>query len=312
MLVGFVGDVHGLAFYVIALIATWQRVANKKLDIIVQVGDMGAYPSPERMDESSQRNMALDPAQADFSRLLQADGLRAERLRAIRKEFASPIHFLRGNHEDFRYLNELPREPGGTAKVDDFDLLRYVPDGTVLQEGDLRIAFFGGIETKEPDPRSIDPGAYELLMDMGPGSFDILATHDPPYGVGVGYRGQVAGSRVVTALIEHTQPALHISGHLHHLNGPRSYGRSWSWSLDGLISSVLWHPEDNGFRMGCLAVLDTDTWFLQPITDRWLHELDTRAFDFDSWYESFARAKVKDTVQKPPKPSERAGHLTLC
>ena len=134
MLVGFVGDVHGLAFHVIALIATWQRVANKKLDIIVQVGDMGAYPSPERMDESSQRHMALDPAQADFSRLLQADGLRAERLRGIRKEFASPIHFLRGNHEDFRYLNELPRTGADrTAKVDDFDLLRYVPDGTVLE-----------------------------------------------------------------------------------------------------------------------------------------------------------------------------------
>ena len=171
------------------------------------------------MDESSQRHMALDPAQADFSRLLQAHGLRAERLRAIRKEFASPIHFLRGNHEDFQYLSELPREPGGTAKVDDFDLLRYVPDGAVLEAGGLRIAFLGGIETDETGSRSIDTHAYEKLMDMGPGSLDILATHDPPHGVGVGYRGRVAGSRLVTALIEHTQPPLHISGHVHHLNG---------------------------------------------------------------------------------------------
>ena len=287
MLVGFVGDVHGLAYHLVALIATWQRVTQNNLDIIVQVGDMGAYPSPERMDESSQRHMALDPAQADFGRLLQAYGLRAERLRAIRREFASPIHFLRGNHEDFRYLNELPREPSGTAKVDDFDLLRYAPDGTVLEARGLRIAFLGGIETDETDSRSIHTHAYEKLMGMGPGSFDVLATHDPPYGVGVGYRGQVAGSRLVTALIEHTQPALHISGHVHHLNGPRSYGRSWSWSLDGLTSSVRWHPDDNGFRMGCLAVLDTDTWFLQPITEPWLHEFDTRGFDFDSWYESF-------------------------
>ena len=240
------------------------------------------------MDESSRRQMELDPAQADFSRLLKADGLRAERLRAIREEFASPIHFLRGNHEDFRYLSELPREPGGTAKVDDFDLLRYMPDGTVLEATGLRIAFLGGIETEEPGPRSIDPSAYELLMDMGPGSFDVLATHDPPYGVGIGYRGRVAGSRLVTALIEHTQPALHISGHVHHLNGPRSYGRSWSWTLDGLVSSVRWHPDENGFRMGCMAVLDTETWFFQPITAPWLHDFDTRGFDFDSWYESLA------------------------
>ena len=43
MLVGFVGDVHGLAYHVVALLSTWQRVTHKKLDIIVQVGDMGAY-----------------------------------------------------------------------------------------------------------------------------------------------------------------------------------------------------------------------------------------------------------------------------
>ena len=288
MLVGFVGDVHGLAFHVIALIATWQRAANKKLDIIVQVGDMGAYPSPDRMDESTQRHMALDPAQGDFSRLLRAEDRRAEQLRAVRGEFASPVYFLRGNHEDFRYLEELPpTEADGAAKVDDFDLLRYVPDGTVLEAGGLRIAFLGGIETDEPDSRSIDTRAYERLMDMSRGSLDILATHDPPYGVGVGYRGQVGGSRLVTALIERTQPELHISGHVHHLNGPRSYGRSWSWALDGLTSPVLWHPEDSGFRVGCLAVLDTSTWFLQPVTDSWLHEFDTKGFDFDSWYESF-------------------------
>lgn len=40
--------------------------------------------------------------------------------------------------------------------------------------------------------------------------------------------------------------------------------------------------------MGCLAVLDTDTWFLQPIRDSWLHDFYTRGFDFDSWFESFA------------------------
>ena len=190
-----------------------------------------------------------------MSRLLQADGRRAERLRAIREEFCVTNPLPQGHHEDFRYLNELPlTEADGTAKVDDLDLLRYVPDGTVLEARSLRIliieAFLGGIETDDTDSRSIDTHAYEKLMDMGPGSLDILATHDPPYGVGVGYRGQVAGSRLVTALIEHTQPALHISGHVHHLNGPRSYGRTWSWSLDGLISSVSVAPGRQRVRDG--------------------------------------------------------------
>ncbi len=79
------------------------------------------------------------------------------------------------------------------------------------------------------------------------------------------------------------------SVHLHHLNGERQYGRTKSWSLDCLIAPVKWQPEDNGFRLGCMAVLDTDSGFLQPITDSWLNDFDTRSFDFDSWYESFNR-----------------------
>ena len=293
MLIGFVGDVHGLVCHALALVATWQRKTGKNLDMIVQVGDMGAYPDLDRMDEPGRRHVAIDPAQADFSRLLQAEGLRAERLRAVRREMAAPIHFLRGNHEDFQYLSALPFDgTDQTARVDDFDLFRYVPDGTLLHASGLTIAFLGGIETSEPAPRSFDASAYQRLMTLGSGAFDILATHDPPYGIGIGYHGRISGSRLVTDLIEHTQPALHISGHVHHLNGPRSYGRTWSWSLDCLIASVRWHPEENGFRMGCLAVLDTDNWFLQPVTDSWLHDFDTRGFDFDSWYEAFAGSQA--------------------
>ena len=99
---------------------------------------MGAYPSLDRIDEAGRRHVALDPAQADFSRLLQADGLRAERLCALRDELAAPIHFLRGNHEDFRYLSDLARDEfDGTATVDDFDLFRY--DKTIWTSDNLDI-----------------------------------------------------------------------------------------------------------------------------------------------------------------------------
>ena len=237
------------------------------------------------MDEAGRPHVEVDPAQADFSRLLQADGLRAKRLRAVRQELAAPIHFLRGNHEDFRYLSDLPRdEADGTARVDGFDLLRYVPDGAVLRFGDLRIAFLGGIETERPDPRSIDMEG--LSASYGPGCGVFRHPCDPTIlrtGWVSGIEGQISGSKLITRLIEHTRPSFHFSGHVHHLNGPRSYGRTWSWSLDCLIASVRWHPEENGFRMGCLAVLDTDTGFLQPVTDSWLREFDTRGFDFDSW-----------------------------
>jgi Calcineurin-like phosphoesterase len=136
MLIGFLGDVHGQVFHALAVVATWQAELGRRFDLVVQVGDLGAYPDPARMDEASRRYLAADPSQADFGRLLRATGRRSESLRRLRAGLAAPVHFLRGNHEDAGWLAGLPRDPtGGTARVDPFDLFRYVPDGVVLDQG---------------------------------------------------------------------------------------------------------------------------------------------------------------------------------
>ena len=69
---------------------------------------MGAFPDTNRLDIATKRYLAVDPSQADFIRLLRAEGERAENLRRIREQFASPIFFVRGNHEDFDWLYQLP------------------------------------------------------------------------------------------------------------------------------------------------------------------------------------------------------------
>ena len=163
MLIGFAGDVHGLVYHAIALVTTWQRKTGKKLDLVVQVGDMGAYHALDRVDEAGRRHIALDPAQGDFSRLLQADGLRAERLRAVRGEMASSIHFLRGNHEDFEYLGGLARdEPDGTVTVDQFDLFRY--DKTIWTSDYLDIMHgMNSASVTYPPPNSTPTAAMPPL-----------------------------------------------------------------------------------------------------------------------------------------------------
>ena len=206
----------------------------------------------------------------------------------MREEFASPIYFVRGNHEDFDYLYNLPVEgTPETAQVDPFDLYRFVPDGTVLELGDVRIAFLGGIETEVPDERTIDQQAYESLMKLDAGTIDVLVTHEPPYGIGVNWRGKIGSSRMVTELIKHTQPNFHLSSHVHHLNGPRTYGRTTSLSLDALVASPRWEPHDRNFRPGCLAILDTETAQLEPVMDQWLSRYRVTDFNPDIWFENF-------------------------
>ena len=206
----------------------------------------------------------------------------------MRNELLPPTQFVRGNHEDFDFLKELHVDGLiGSAKVDPFDLFRYVPDGTVLRLGGLSVAFLGGIEMKNGDDRAIGEAAYDTLIGLGTGTIDVLVTHDAPYGTSLGYRQDNWGSKLIERLIKETQPTFHVNGHVHHVSGPRRYGQTTSWTLSALVASARWYPELNGFELGCLAVLDTDTGTLRPITDEWMADFDTKSFDFDSWFEGF-------------------------
>ena len=287
MIVGFIGDIHGRVFSAIALAATWQVVAGKRFDLLIQVGDMGAFPHVDEVDAATRRYLDADPSEAEFGHLLQAGGKLADKLRRVREELASPIYFIRGNHEDFDYLSQLTvSEALQTAKVDPFDLLRFVPDGKVLQFEEVTVAFLGGVE-EHTDARSIDQDAYQSLIELGPSSLDVLLTHQGPHGSSVGYRGDVHGSRQITRIVERLQPSFHVAGHAHQLSGPSSYGRTTYLGIDALVHSAIWNPEENGFKQGCLAVLDTARNSLEVVTDGWLSDFGTRGFDFDSWADSF-------------------------
>ncbi len=91
----------------------------------------------------------------------------------------------------------------------------------------------------------------------------------------------------MTSLVEHLQPAYHIAGHRHELDGPLAIGRTTYLGLAALVSSALWHPERRGLLPGCLAVLDTASGDLAPVTASWLSDFST-PFDFDAWFEKFA------------------------
>lgn len=290
MLIGFIGDVHGQVFHMLAAVTTWQQQTGRTFDLLIQVGDMGAFPDPARMDAASARYLATEPSQADFSRLLPMTGVGAEQLGALRRSLASPIYFIRGNHEDTAWLRQLPRDSAtGTAPVDPCDLLRYVPDGTVLRLGGLQIACLGGVESPdegEATEAAIDQDAYRALLERGAGTTDILVTHDAPYGVSVGYHGQVQGSALITQLIARTQPTFHVAGHLA-LSGPHISGGTTSLVLEGLVASPLWQPAARGLEPGCLAVLATSAGQLTPVTAPWLSRFPT-PFDADAWLRTWA------------------------
>lgn len=287
MRVGFIGDVHGRVFHALAAVATWQQQTGKRCDLLIQVGDLGAFPDLTQLDPATNRYLAIDPAEADFSRLLTTTGKRAAALRRLRQWLASPIYFIRGNHEDFAWLDQLViNTNSGTAPVDPFDLFRYVPDGSLLQWGGIRFAFLGGVEERT-DRAAIDRKHYQSLLTLGEKAIDILVTHQGPYGSSLSRQGEIYGSPLISNLLAHTQPKFHVAGHAHALSGPRLFGGTLYLGLDNVVASPIWHPEAKGLQAGWLASLDTETNELQPVTDAWLSTFP-KPFDFDRWLTKFS------------------------
>jgi hypothetical protein len=291
VLIGLLGDVHGQVFHALVLLLTWQARTGRRFNFIAQVGDMGAEPAADQAERPP-----FDPFGADFAHLLKATGSRAVRLHRVRKALGCPIHFLRGNHEDTAWLQSLLVDRvTGTAQVDPFDLLRYVPDGAVLRVGPgedggnldiersrLRVAFLGGVE-EQTDAAGINSEAYASLLALPTGSIDVLLTHEGHYGTSIGFRGDVHGSRMMTRLLETAAPTFFAFGHAHQRIGPARFGRTAYVGLDGLLPFRKWQPDATGFLPGCLALIETREGSLTPVTDPWLPNFPTHPFDFDAW-----------------------------
>jgi Icc-related predicted phosphoesterase len=281
--IAFVGDVHGCVLHALGALVALQRHRGIRLDAAIQVGDLGAYPTPERMDAPSQRFAAENPAQADFFRLLDPPPELSATVHLALQQ-VPPILFVSGNHEDFEWLAHLHEaEAASIVPVDPLGVFRHVVCGDTTVLAGERIAFLGRIES--PGYMDLDSAAYASLLAADAGSVDVLVTHDGPYGMCRDWRGLTEGSAKLARLIESLQPRLHISGHYHHQNGPRHYGRTRSHALAELV-----YPKTNRRRPeranpeqrvapGSIGLLDTQTHAFEYIHDEWLTEVCGDRFD---------------------------------
>ncbi|GAA4632955.1 hypothetical protein GCM10023196_068560 [Actinoallomurus vinaceus] len=282
MKVAFFGDVHGCVLHALGAAVTLARHRGIQLDAVIQVGDLGAFPSPERWDEASRRFGADNPAQSDFFRLLAPSPRLAEGVRLALREIP-PFLFVSGNHEDHQWLAGLHHAADSpVTPVDPLGAYRHVTCGHITEVAGQRVAFLGKIEW--PGSMDFDDDAYTRLLALEPGSVDILVTHDGPYGMS-SWRGTTQGSRKLTELIERLQPRLHISGHYHHQNGPRHYGATTSYALGLLVGpkvnirdSTSVNPRQQ-VTPGSIGLLDTRTDEFEYVHDPWLADIHGEHLD---------------------------------
>ncbi len=235
MRIAFIGDVHGCVQQCAA------AVSALRVELAIQVGDLGAYPSYSALPAEDREFVDTNPAQGDIFRLLEG---------FIRLDVAVPILFITGNHDNDEWLKSL-HHGKSVIPIDAHGVFSHVACGTVIEAADLRLGFLGGIEAPEWG-LDIDVAAAANLTGV-----DVLITHDGPYGLAT-WEGKTQGSAKLAQLIDTLQPRLHVHGHYHHRNGPRTYGRTRSYGLAQLVPPLHRNPRQQVVD-DSIGILDTET-----------------------------------------------------
>ena len=160
MRIGFFGDIHGRVHKFHHVL---QKVMEEyQISVAIQVGDFGI----SRKTSSS----------------IEALG-----------GFPIPVHFVDGNHEDFRFLWKAMKN--GIIKEWEKNNLFYQPRGSTLEVQGVKMGFFGGA-LHIGRPQKIIKGNLittdelnRAVYEFSQFSPEILITHSCPAGIGVGMKG---------------------------------------------------------------------------------------------------------------------------
>jgi hypothetical protein len=270
------GDLHGRVLPAFRLASAWARDHKETVAGLLQVGDLGFFPDPTRLDKATRRHAAADPMELGTQLVTepnkQADAVFAE------ETVADGLWFTQGNHEDFEALALLTH--GAGSGPDDFPVDAYrrvfcIRDGHVtVLPGGLRVAALWGVQSRAADAQRMDrfPGrirdrsAWELTLS----SFDVLLTHDAPRG----FVYPAAGSNMIRLVIEEARPSFAFFGHYH--PSELVIGRIGSTQVAHLHGLELRGP-DGTAEEGSVGVL------------RWSGTAGTFEFVDARWLKSFTR-----------------------
>lgn len=227
------GDIHGriALMYTIALL--WQRSSGIRLTGLLQVGDMGAFPDLSRLDASTKRHAERDPDELGFQAFIHPT---AEGSYYLNRDESPPTYFIKGNHEDFDYLDTFT----SVSPIDPWGKIWFIPDGqtqvTISPEnGQIKIGGLGGISpgnedrkrgrenrkkyrrskhNSDSDPRYFSPTLIQAAKDQLRQT-DVLLTHAGPRSPEL-----PMGSPLLEDLAEAVKPKVHLFGHHHQVIPP--------------------------------------------------------------------------------------------
>jgi hypothetical protein len=253
------GDLHGRILPAFRFASYWAARSGRDVTALLQVGDMGYFPDPARLDKASLRHAKDDPLELGAQDVAVRTEI-ADRVFQDDPHQPSGLWFTAGNHEDFDELERFARASGSHQTdfaVDAYCRVRGIKDGAVHPfECGLKTAAVWGVDGAGPNARQrLPPRGYIAERAVGrltTQEFDVLLSHDAPKDAKrIGY-----GSELLAALVELAQPRFAFFGHYGGDGGriERDYGDTEVYHLAGFeMRTRDGHPES-----GSVGVLEWD------------------------------------------------------
>lgn len=284
------GDLHGHFTLAYRVLKRWEQEHARPLDLILQVGDLGAFPPPFRLDKATKRFAAEDPDELGFS-VYYAGEAEAEEVLGPEaldeRRIAADLVFIKGNHEDFEFLAE--HAGPDPVEVDVFGKIKYLASGRrfcfTRDEHSLTIGALGGIADGLGGPGvsevSENYTSNEIRKLRKGGKLDVLLSHEPPLGAArcIHQRYANAGSPEVLALLRELKPSFHFCGHYHEpgceleLPGPGTT-RSFQLNAVNFLAPARLNP-------GCIGILrwaEREPVGFELLAEPWLREYTRHTF----------------------------------
>jgi predicted phosphohydrolase len=206
MIICAAGDIHGAIEQLYDDVLAFEESLGVRFEWVLHVGDFGVWPDPNRVDGATKRHDGAGDFPAWWL------GQRAAPRRTL---------FIKGNHEDFVWLDAQPRS-------EILPNLFYLSNGLTFELGGISVGGVGGchgpsnFERRSRDLHGAAKRHY-TREDIGnliaAGPVDVLLTHDAPAGVmferhrrGLNWASEAMG---LDDLVRGVRPRVCFFGHHH-------------------------------------------------------------------------------------------------
>lgn len=274
-------DVHGRILLAFVLCARWEKTTGEKIDLILQAGDLGAFPDMASLDKATKRHAEADVTELGF---MQHFTTRSAETTSLLSSTTCNLIFVRGNHEAHEWLDALEQQARGPLfSVDAYQRLYCLKTGVPYTHtvGDEQITILGigriGQRGNTLKPEHIQPHEQKKLQGLGDVPIDVLLTHDMPSGAS----HRSAGMAEITTTLEQYQPRYHFYGHI---GGDCTEGIADNGMTRYCkLADLEWYGASQLVHAGSMAILrwsGPDRHTLTVLDESWLSEYSAHTWRY--------------------------------